>query len=134
MTPTHPFRSAVESRDLKALAATLAVDVKFYAPIRFKPFVGRDEALGALSLAGQLFAFQPGFRYTAELQQGQTLALVFQAEIDGRFLEGVDLLHLDADDQVAELRVTMRPHSAVQDLVRLTTTALEAIHVDGNRR
>lgn len=73
----HPFQCAVEAKDFGALVATLRQDVVFYTPISFQPFRGRDQAIGAMNLAAQAFAFQPGFRYTRTFRDGPTLALFF---------------------------------------------------------
>lgn len=122
----HPFQCAVEAMDLDAVVRSLREDVVFYAPIRFQPFEGRDQAIGAMALAAQAFAFQPGFRYTRSFRDGQTLALFFEAQLQGKSWEGVDLLVVDDQDKVAELRVMMRPFTAVRDLVSVTGALLEA--------
>jgi hypothetical protein len=122
----HPFQSAIEARDLDALTATLREDVAFHTPLRFEPFRGRDQALGAMTLAARAFAFQPGFRYTKSFREGSTLALFFEAQLQGKSLEGVDYLVLDDEDKVAELRVMMRPFSVVRELVSVTGALLTA--------
>lgn len=111
----HPFQSAVEAKDMDALTATLREDFVFHTPLRFEPYQGREQALGVMAMAAKAFAFQPGFRYTKTFQAGSTLALFFEAQLRGRLLEGVDLLVLDDQGKVAELRVMMRPFSAVRD-------------------
>jgi SnoaL-like protein len=122
----HPFQIAVESKDLDAVQATLRTDVSFYTPLRFEPFRGRDAAIAALTVAARSFAFQPGFRYTHTLRAGSTLALFFEADLQGKHLEGVDLVVLDEQDKVAELRVMMRPFTTVRDLVAVTRATLDA--------
>ncbi|MDT5348160.1 MAG: hypothetical protein QOH91_1447 [Mycobacterium sp.] len=122
----HPFQLAVEAKDLDALAATLREDVVFHTPLRFEPFQGIDQALGAMTLAAQAFAFQPGFRYTKTFREESILALFFEAQLGGKKLEGVDLLAVDDEDKVAELRVMMRPFGAVRELVAVTGAVLDA--------
>lgn len=122
----HPFQIAVESKDLDAIRATLRSDVAFHTPLRFQPFRGRDQAIGALTLAAKAFAFQPGFRYTHTFRTGHTLALFFEADLQGKHLEGVDLIQLDEQDNVAELRVMMRPFTTVRDLVTITGAVFDA--------
>ena len=41
---THPFRAAVEARDLDGMVEQLAEDVEFHSPVSFRPFVGRGAA------------------------------------------------------------------------------------------
>ena len=106
---THPFRAAVEAKDLTALIETLSPDVVFHSPVTFKPFEGR-EAVGTV-LAAVLRVFED-FRYTDELHDDGALALVFEANVDGREVQGVDLLRFGADDLVSDLTVLVRPLSA----------------------
>jgi hypothetical protein len=126
MAQRHPFQLAVEARDLEGLTGLLREDVEFHTPIRFRPFQGREQAIGAMALAGQAFAFQPGFRYTRTFRAGKLLVLFFAAQLQGKSLEGVDLVVLDDQDQVAELRVMMRPFTAVRDLVSVTARLLQS--------
>ena len=39
---THPFRAAVEARDIDAALALLAEDVVFRSPVVFAPYRGRE--------------------------------------------------------------------------------------------
>jgi ketosteroid isomerase-like protein len=52
---THPFRVAVEARDIDAALALLAEDVVFRSPVVFAPYQGREAVapiLRAFSIAG----------------------------------------------------------------------------------
>lgn len=118
MADNHPFRAAIEAKDLEALAATLAPDVVFHTPLRFEPLEGRAQAVAGLSLAASAFAFKEGFRYVAEHHSGDAVALFFQADFDGRFLEGVDYLKIDDQGLVSELRIMMRPLSTLQQFAQ----------------
>lgn len=120
------FQSAVEARDFGALAATLSDRIAFHTPIRFTPFVGKEEVLFAMQLAADAFAFQDGFRYTADLRGGNRAALFFEAVVAGKTLHGVDYLELDDDGLVEHLAVMMRPYSGVQQVVTTTAKALSA--------
>jgi SnoaL-like domain len=107
----HPFRAAVEARDAEAAAAVLANDVVFYSPIVFKPYTGRS-ATGAV-LAAALRVFDD-FVYEAELTSpdGRDHALIFRARVDGKDIQGCDLLRHDQDGRVVELTVMVRPLTA----------------------
>src|SRR5947209_19733261 len=97
-TVTHPtaaaFRAAVESSDMAAATALLAPDVVFHSPVTFHPFIGRDTVTQLLGLVEQTFE---DFRYTDELHVDGAHALIFRAAIDGKDLEGIDLLRFDDD-------------------------------------
>jgi hypothetical protein len=105
----HPFRAAVESRDLPAMIAALAEDVTFHSPVTFRPFEGRD-AVGMV-LGAVLEVFE-GFHYTDELQGDGVLALLFNATVGGRDVDGIDVLRFDAYGLVEDFTVMVRPLSA----------------------
>jgi hypothetical protein len=103
------FRDAVEARDHAAVVDALAPDVVFNSPVAFRPFEGR-ETVGEV-LAAVLDTFED-FRYTDELAGPTAHALVFRARVDGKELEGIDLLRFDADGRIADFTVLVRPLSA----------------------
>ena len=122
----HPFRTAVEARDLDAMLGLLAEDVVFRSPVAFKPYEGR--AAVAPILRAVLEVFED--RYVREIGAPDAAdhALVFRATIGGREVEGSDFLHTDENGSITELTVMVRPLSAVMALAeamgaRLTSDA-----------
>jgi hypothetical protein len=112
MPGSHPFRRAAEAKDLDLLRETLAEDVVLHSPILFKGFEGREMALIVLSNVIEVFE---DFRYLDEVHGDGTVVLRFAAKVDDKFeIEGIDYLTLDADGQVTDLTVFLRPQKAVQ--------------------
>jgi hypothetical protein len=109
-TAPHPFRLAVEAKDLEAAKASLREDVVLHSPILFRGFEGREIVIGILA---HVAATLEDFRYTDELSEGGTVVLRFEARVGDRELEGIDFLELDGDGLVRELTVFMRPMSAL---------------------
>ena len=107
---THPFRAAVETRDLSAMSAVLHPDVVFRSPVAFRPFVGRANVTEVLGNVMEVFG---DFAYTDELEGPGSHALVFRATVNGREVEGLDHLRLDSHGLVRELTVMIRPLSGV---------------------
>ena len=107
---THPFRAAVEARDIEAIRATLAEDVLFFSPVAFQPFQGRDVVTEVLGNVMEVFG---DFAYTDDLAGDGTQALVFQTSVNGRSVEGLDHLVLDDDGRITRLTVMLRPLSGV---------------------
>lgn len=106
----HPFRQAVEAKDLDRLAETLREDVVLHSPILFRGFEGRDSVVAVLT---QVAATLDALTYVDELHGERSVCLRFTASVGERELEGIDLLTLDADGRVADLTVFMRPLSAI---------------------
>lgn len=110
MSTATRFRAAVESMDIDAASELLAADVVFHSPATFHPFVGRETVTRLLGLVAQTFE---DFRYTDELDTDGAHVLVFRAAIDGRELEGIDLLRFDEDGLIADFTVMLRPISGL---------------------
>ena len=119
------FSSAVEARDPEALADALAEDVRFLSPVVFRPYEGRDLVLTILS-EGAMKVFE-GFRYTDKVEQGDSAALVFEAGVGGRELQGLDLLRFDGEGKVRELVVMVRPMSGLNALAAAMAERFEQL-------
>jgi ketosteroid isomerase-like protein len=121
----HPFRAAVEARDLDALLALLAEDVVFRSPVVFRPYEGRDAVTPILRAVLEVFE---DFRYVREIGADDAAdhALVFETSVAGRQLEGCDFLHVGADGLVSEFTVMVRPLSATLALAEAMRARLEA--------
>jgi hypothetical protein len=123
---SHPLRDAVERADADAAVALLAEDVVFRSPAVFKPYEGR-EAVGAILRA--IFQVLEDFRYTDELEGDGVHALVFEARVGDRTLQGIDLLRPDEDGRIAEFTVMIRPASGLIAVAERMGPALEAAGV-----
>jgi hypothetical protein len=111
MAEPHPFRLAVEAKDLEAATATLREDVVLHSPILFRGFEGRDVVVQVLT---HVAATLEDFSYTDELAEDDVVVLRFKARVGDRELEGIDFLELDEEGRVRELTVFMRPMSALK--------------------
>ena len=103
------FRKAVETQDLDAMRACLAPDVEFHSPVAFKPYHSRETVSALLGHVSQTFE---EFVYIDEIEQGTSHMLRFTAKVNGRRVEGVDLLDIDSDGLVGKFTVMVRPLSA----------------------
>lgn len=108
------FKAAVEAEDPEALTEALADDVVFRSPVVFRPYEGKP-LVSAILTEGAMKVFED-FRYVAQLEDGDTSALIFKARVGHRTLDGLDLLRFDADGKVRELTVMVRPMSGLNAL------------------
>ncbi|GAA2772237.1 nuclear transport factor 2 family protein [Streptomyces showdoensis] len=122
----HPFRTAVEARDLDAVEALLAEDVVFTSPVAFKPYPGK--AITAAILRAVLRVLED-FTYVREIADpgGRDHALVFTATVGGRRIQGCDFLHFDEDGRIDDFTVMVRPLSAAQALAEAMGEQFERI-------
>jgi hypothetical protein len=105
----HPFRDAVEARDVEAMTRCLHPDVVFNSPVAFEPFNGREAVGRLLGLVAETFE---DFRYTDEIAQDGSTALIFRARIGEREVEGLDFVRSDGDGLITDFTVMVRPLSA----------------------
>ncbi len=120
----HPFRAAVEAEDLDAAVALFSDDVVFRSPVVFKPYHGRAAVAALLGAVSQVFE---DFTYTREIGApgGSDHALVFQARVGDRQVEGCDFLHTAEDGAIDELVVMVRPLSGALALAEAMKAKLE---------
>jgi len=104
------FRLAVERGDLEAAGELFAEDIVFHSPATFHPFVGRDTVTRLLAEVIQVLE---DFRYTDELLTDGAHALIFRASVADREIEGVDLLRMNAQGEIADFTVLLRPLSGL---------------------
>jgi hypothetical protein len=104
----HPFRRAIEARNLDAAVALMREDVVFRSPAVFKPYHGREAVRRLLDAVLAVFE---DFRYTREIgaDGSRDHALVFETRVGDKQIEGCDFLQLDEDGAISELTVMVRP-------------------------
>jgi len=104
----HPFRRAIEARDLDAAVALMREDVVFRSPAVFKPYQGREAVRRLLEAVMAVFE---DFRYTREIgaEGASDHALVFETRVGDKHVEGCDFIHLDEDGAISEFTVMVRP-------------------------
>jgi hypothetical protein len=110
------FRAAVEGGNLDRVPELFHEDAVFRSPVVFKPYEGRDQVLTVLQAAEKVLAIGRGFRYVHQLEDAddRVAILEFATEIDGKRVEGIDKLTFGGDDLITELKVMIRPASALQ--------------------
>jgi hypothetical protein len=115
------FRAAAEEKNFSAVDELFAEPASFRSPVVFAPYEGREAISMLLGAVVEVFE---DFRYTDQVESGDTAVLVFEAQVGDRELNGVDILRFDADDRIVELMVMVRPMSGVQALAEAMQTKL----------
>jgi hypothetical protein len=110
------FRAAVEDGNVDQASELFRADATFRSPVLFQPYEGREQVLKVLQAAEQVLGLGGNFRYLHQLEDpGDRVAILeFATEVDGRQVEGIDKLTFDQDGLIAELKVMIRPASALQ--------------------
>jgi hypothetical protein len=111
-------------------------DVVFYSPIVYTPQEGKAITKLYLEAAGQTLPGDPpsdssgavaggGFRYTKQVLAGDTAVLEFETTVEGKYVNGVDIIRCNDEGRIIEFRVMIRPLQAVNLVHRQMAAMLE---------
>ena len=102
-------------------------DVVFISPIVFTPQEGKAITKLYLQAAGQTLPGEKtsnlaqtdlndapkGFRYTKEILDGYNAVLEFETTIEGKYVNGIDMITCNDAGKITEFRVMIRPLQAI---------------------
>ena len=117
-------------------------DVVFYSPIVFTPQRGKAITTLYLQAAGQTLPGEKtstmsqagsddvpkGFRYTKEILDGYHAVLEFETTIEGKYVNGIDMITCNDAGKITEFRVMIRPLQAINLVHKQMGEMLERIH------
>lgn len=100
----------------------LADDVVFYSPVVFTPQKGKEITKAYLGAAANTFdgdapktsgGGPKNFAYTKKVMSGNQAILEFETRMDGKYVNGVDIITCNDEGRIIEFRVMIRPLQAV---------------------
>ncbi len=119
-------------------------DVVFYSPIVYTPQRGKAITSLYLQAAAQALpgdaasgadgdraeddaplGLSTGFRYTKKVLAGDTAVLEFETSVEGKYVNGVDIIRCNHEGRIIEFRVMIRPLQAVNLVHRQMGETLE---------
>jgi SnoaL-like domain len=118
------WHAVVQSGDPALLDDLLADDVVFRSPAVFTPQQGKVVTTQYLSSA--MVVLGPSLRYTGEWHGETSAVLEFEADLDGVYVQGVDMLRWNADGKLVSFTVMVRPMRGLQKLIELMARQLAA--------
>ena len=120
-------------------------DVVFYSPVVFTPQRGKEIAKVYLTAAVATFvgpvtastgelnaASPPRFSYTKKVVAGDTAVLEFETTMDGKYVNGVDIIRINEVGRIVEFRVMVRPLQALNAVHALMGRELAEHGTDSN--
>jgi hypothetical protein len=120
------FREAVEANDHDALHSLLAENVVFTSPVAFKPYPGRAVTAALLLGVPRVFTYLSDVR-EINSADGRDHALVFEAEVGDKQINGCDFLHLNEEGKIDDFVVMVRPLSAANALSQAMAAQFDRI-------
>lgn len=103
----------LEDHSPEGLSGQLADNVVFKSPVVHTPQEGKFITMGYLLAAGETLG-NDSFRYTRAFDCGDRAVLEFETEMDGILVNGVDMIEWNADGQITDFKVMVRPLKAIQ--------------------
>ena len=109
------------------LDSILADECVFYSPIVFTPQKGKELTKLYLQAAGSTFSessepilegaskqeHDSSFKYIKEVCSGLQAVLEFESSVDGKYMNGVDIITFNDEGKIIEFKVMMRPLQAI---------------------
>jgi hypothetical protein len=121
-----------------ALDELLDDEVVFYSPIVYTPQRGKAVTKLYLQAAGQALPGDQGatiserdddrggrFRLTKTVISGDTAVLEFETTVEGKYVNGVDIIRCNDAGRIVEFRVMIRPLQAVNLVHRQMMATLQ---------
>jgi hypothetical protein len=118
------WHAVVESKDPALLDDLLADEVVFRSPAVFAPQEGK--ALTSSYLSAALKVLGPSLRYVSQWHDNASAVLEFEADLDGTYVQGVDIMAWNAEAKLVSFTVMVRPLRGLNKLVELMALQLAA--------
>ena len=118
MTPPVIARwiDIIENGRTSDLESLLAEDAVFYSPAVFTPQEGRDITLAYLTAAAKVFG-DTDFHYVDKWYSEHSAILEFAATIDGKHVNGIDMIRWNDAEKIVSVKVMVRPLKGLQALM-----------------
>ena len=113
--PIEQWHQVVKSRDTAALKDLLAEDVVFVSPVVHTPQVGRPITMAYLHAAMQVLN-NDSFHYLNQWFGPESAVLEFECVVEGITVNGIDMIHWNADGRIDHFKVMVRPLKAMNKL------------------
>lgn len=125
-SPIATWHQLVKERNVRGLDALLSEEAVFHSPVVHTPQVGRAITKKYLAAAFHVF-FNESFRYVRELTSDRDAVLEFELELDGISVNGVDMIKWNAQGEITEFKVMLRPLKAVNLIHQKMAAMLESM-------
>ncbi|MFA5965584.1 MAG: nuclear transport factor 2 family protein [Sphingomonas sp.] len=114
----------VTDRNPADLDALIDEDCVFQSPAVHTPQVGKAITMKYLRAAMEVLG-TPDFRYVEEWYGERSAVLEFSMMLDGKALNGVDIIHWNEAGLITNFRVMVRPVKALMALMPAMAAVLE---------
>lgn len=109
------WHEMLNSRDMTILAELLHEEIVFRSPMAYQPYPGKQVVSFILTNVIQIFE---NFTYHREFysEDGLNVVLEFSANVGDKKLKGIDMIQFNAEGQMIDFEVMIRPKSGLEAL------------------
>jgi hypothetical protein len=116
--PIQAWHAYMKDPGPDRLGAQLAEDVVFESPVVHTPQAGKEITTLYLLAAAQVLGV-PSFRYREAWYGEASAVLEFECVVEGIVINGVDIIHWNAEGLIDRFKVMVRPLKAINLLHQL---------------
>ena len=124
------WHQVVKSRDLSALSELITDNAVLHSPVIHRQIAGKKMVQMYLTAAFHTF-LNDTFTYITEAhaqpETGQKVVLEFTTEINGIFVNGIDMITFDSEGKIIEFKVMVRPFKALNLINEHMMASLEKL-------
>lgn len=117
------WHQGIMNQDSSHLDSLLADDVVFYSPVVFTPQKGKAITKLYLTIALRVLVNEH-FHYVKEVYGKNDAVLEFETQLDGLYVNGVDIISWNNENQISAFKVMIRPLQAVNKIHQLMAAML----------
>ena len=132
MVPTviEKWHELVETKNIRILDEILADDARMHSPVVHT--IQEGKSITKMYLAGAVMTIgNDQFKYVRGVYDEGFAMLEFETEMDGIFVNGVDMIYWNEDNKITDFKVMIRPLKAVNMVHQKMGEALQAF-MSGN--
>jgi len=117
------WHTVVETKNINLLDEILADDAKLYSPVVHTVQEGKQ--ITKMYLMGAAMTLgNDSFKYVREVYDDGFALLEFETELNGIFVNGVDMISWNSDNKITDFKVMIRPLKAVNAVHQVMGEAL----------
>ncbi len=121
----NTWKTALKSKgDPDKLAEIIHPDAVFHSPVVHTPQKGQALVIAYLSAASKTLG-NDSFTYVREIIEDNQAMLEFTTEMEGIFVNGVDIITFNSDGMITDFKVMIRPLKAINKVWEMMARQLK---------
>lgn len=112
------WRDLFNSETLPPIEDMLSESIQMHSPVMHTPQTGKKLVSTYIVAAHKLFN-DWNLEYIRDFQKGREVMLEFEGEINGMYVNGVDIIRWDESGKIEDFKILFRPLKALEVMAKL---------------